>query len=380
MARHEPARPPSDVPAAAAGGPAELDAGDRARWLVPGIVLLGILAVGSLAALSSPTLRSPPEASLYDGDWTSALEAELMDGTFLGAAATAAWGVIDLTVFGQGLPGVLVGSDGWLFTTEEFAASEVDARFTTPTPIGEIRSVRERLTGDGVELVVVLVPAKARVHDEALGRYALPPDAEARYGVLRSTLREAGVGVVDGAAAMDAVPAGEARFLRTDTHWTPAGARAVAERTARRIERVAAGAPWLGRTPHRIEPRETLRVEGDLLAFVPLGPFAGAVAPPPDRVAPFEAVREGGPGTDLFAEPDLAVTLVGTSYSADARWGFADALRGALGAGVLVAASEGSGPFDPMRSYLDGEAYRSSRPDVVVWEIPERYVWPEVGW
>jgi len=378
MPRDEPRTTPSDGPAL--GSAVGADATYRARTRVPGIALLVVLAGGFLTALTSPALRSPPEASLLDGAWTSALEAELMEETVLGSAATAAWGVIDLTVFGQGLPGVLVGSEGWLFTTEEFAASEVDARFTTPAPIEEIRSVHERLARDGVELFVVLVPAKARVHDASLGRYVLPADAEARYGVLRSALREVGVRVVDGADAMAHLPEGDPRFLRTDTHWTPAGARAVAERTADRIGRAVAGAPWLGRTPYRIESRATLRVEGDLLAFVPLGPFADAVGPPPDRIATFGAVREGGAGGDLFGAPDLPVTLVGTSYSADERWGFADALREALGADVLVAASEGAGPFDPMRSYLGGEAYRSTPPDVIVWEVPERYAWPEVGW
>lgn len=378
MPRDEPGTTPSDGPVL---GPAVgAGATHRARPLVPGIALLVVLAGGFLTALTSPALRSPPQASLLDGAWTSALEAELMEETILGAAATAVWGAIDLTVFGQGLPGVLVGSDGWLFTTEEFAAAEVDARFTTPTPIDEIRSVHERLADDGVELFVVLVPAKARVHDASLGRYALPPDAAARYGVLRSALRGAGVRVVDGADAMARVSPGEPRFLRTDTHWTPAGARAVAEGTAERIGRVAAGAPWLGRTPYRIEPRGTLEVEGDLLAFVPLGPFADAVGPSPDRIETFGAVRERGAGGDLFGEPDLPVTLVGTSYSADERWGFADALREALGADVLVAASEGAGPFDPMRIYLGGAAYRSTPPDVIVWEVPERYAWPEVGW
>jgi len=372
---HDESRTKRSDGAAAGGGMAY-----RARPLVPGIALLIVLAAGFLTTLSSPALRSPPEASVLDGAWTSALEVELMEETVLGSAATAVWGAIDLAVFGQGLPGVLVGSEGWLFTTEEFAASEVDERFTTPAPIEEIRSVQERLSDDGVELFVVLVPAKARVHDASLGRYALPPDAEARYLVLRSTLRGAGVRVVDGADAMTGVPAGDPRFLRTDTHWTPAAARAVAERTAERIARVAAGAPWLGRTPYRIESEATLEVEGDLLAFVPLGPFADAVGPPPDRIATFGAVREGGAGGDLFGDPDLPVTLVGTSYSADERWGFADALRGALGADLLVAASEGAGPFEPMRSYLRGEAYRSTPPDVIVWEVPERYAWPEVGW
>lgn len=347
---------------------------------VPAVVLIAVLAIGFLAALASPVLRSPPEAELWDGSWTAAVEEELLEGSALRSVATTTWGALDLLVFRQGLPGVLVGRDGWLFTTEEFAPGEVAERFTTESPVAEIRSAATRLEADGVDLQVVLIPAKARVHEEALGRYRLPEAAEARYGVLKATLQEAGVDVVDGAAAMAGASGGESLFLRTDTHWTPAGARAVAARVAERIEARHAGSEWLGAHSYDLEADGETQVEGDLLAFVPLGPLAGAVGPEPDRVTMVHAVQTGGEDGGILGDVHLPVTLVGTSYSADPRWGFADALRAGLGSDVLVAADEGAGPFDPMWAYLEGEAYRTSRPDVVVWEIPERYAWPELGW
>jgi alginate O-acetyltransferase complex protein AlgJ len=68
------------------------------------------------------------------------------------------------------------------------------------------------------------------------------------------------------------------------------------------------------------------------------------------------------------------VALVGTSYSQDERWGFADALKVALGADVLNVAARGEGPFAPMRAYLEGETVVDVPPELVVWEIPERYL------
>lgn len=344
-----------------------------------GVVLIVVLVLGFLTVSTGPTLRSPPRASLVDGSWTTALEDDLMDGTLLRSVATTTWGVLDLVVFRQGLPGVLVGRDGWLFTTEEFARSAVAERFTTAAPLQEIRSAAERLEADGVDLVVVLVPSKARVQEEQLGRYTLPAAAERRYDVLLEALRGSGVATVDGAAAMARAPADVEPFLRTDTHWTPAGAQAVAARTAERLRARHDGAAWLDATSYALRSEGSLRVEGDLLSFVPLGPFAGTIGPEADRIPNVRAVRTGGGGGGILGPVELPVTLVGTSYSADDRWGFADALRAGLGSDVLVAATEGDGPFDPMQSYLNGEAYANARPDVVVWEIPERYAWPEVG-
>lgn len=374
MARRKPASFDADLPASGAAGEA------RVRSHLPALVLIAVLTVGFLTAVGSPTLRSPPEADPWDGSWAAAVEEELLDGSALGSVATTTWAAIDLLVFGQGLPGVLVGRDGWLFTTEEFGPGAVEGRFTTPSPVAEIRSAAETLEDDGVDLLVVLVPAKARVHDEALGRYVLPDRADARYGILKAQLGEAGVRVVDGAAAMASAGGEGPLFLRTDTHWTPAGAQAVAARVADRVEDRHRGADWLGETPFTLESEGVTRVEGDLLAFVPLGPLAGELGPEADRIPQLHAVQTGGEEGGILGDVRLPVTLVGTSYSADARWGFADALRAELGADVLVAATEGEGPFDPMRAYLAGEAYANTRPEVVIWEIPERYAWPEVGW
>ena len=84
------------------------------------------------------------------------------------------------------------------------------------------------------------------------------------------------------------------------------------------------------------------------------------------------AAGSGGPG--LFGEIVIPVTLVGTSYSGDPRWAFEDALRLELGLDVLNVAAEGEGPFEPMREYLRSEAISEVSPDLVVWEIPERYL------
>jgi alginate O-acetyltransferase complex protein AlgJ len=78
--------------------------------------------------------------------------------------------------------------------------------------------------------------------------------------------------------------------------------------------------------------------------------------------------------TDLFGDEDIPVTLVGTSYSANSKWGFADFLKENFGTDVLNAADEGMGPFETMKKYLNDGAFKKTPPKLVVWEIPERYL------
>ena len=68
------------------------------------------------------------------------------------------------------------------------------------------------------------------------------------------------------------------------------------------------------------------------------------------------------------------VAVVGTSYSADSRWSFTEALKISLQADVLSVAAAGEGPFAPMAEYLESDTLSELPPQLVIWEIPERYV------
>jgi alginate O-acetyltransferase complex protein AlgJ len=169
-------------------------------------------------------------------------------------------------------------------------------------------------------------------------------------------------------------------YLRTDTHWTPQGARVAARTLAAEIGPVldARGSP---RAAYGTAPGGTREVAGDLLTFVPLGPWQ-ARGPGPDRVEEpvtelreQPSVEEGAAG--LFSDLRIPVALVGTSYSASPISRFESALRDALNADVLNVAEEGKGPFAPMDAYLASPVIDDPRPDVVVWEIPERYLVPD---
>ncbi|MNY45936.1 Alginate biosynthesis protein AlgX precursor [compost metagenome] len=76
----------------------------------------------------------------------------------------------------------------------------------------------------------------------------------------------------------------------------------------------------------------------------------------------------------LFADNEIPVALVGTSYSANPNWNFVGALQQALQSDVANYAEDGHGPVLPMLKYLQSDAFKNSPPQVLIWEFPERYL------
>lgn len=331
-----------------------------------GIFLIATMGLGFVAALMAEDTFAPLDASVLDGSWAAAWEDRLDDGFAPAEWGVTFWGVIEYAVFHQGRPGVVIGEDDWLFTAEEFE-HHPDRQATIARNLDRIAEVQAKLDARGVRLVVALLPAKARIYDD---KVQLPDYARAAYPDMKAALASRGVAVVDLEA-----PLREARqtadvFCATDTHWTPYGAHVAARSVA------AAVSDWTPPSGGHWESRQEgeLTVEGDLLAYVPLGPWQGSLGPGPETVP--DRVVEGAPPAagGLFGDVEIPVTVVGTSYTADERWGFADELKAALQADVLAAASEGAGPFEPMRDYLQDESFLQTPPQLIVWEVPERYL------
>jgi alginate O-acetyltransferase complex protein AlgJ len=212
---------------------------------------------------------------------------------------------------------------------------------------------------------------------EHLGwQHRLDPALRGRYASILAGLERAGVTAPDLLTVLAEASRHTDVFLRTDTHWSPQGAAAAAQALAGpvRTELDRRGVPRSPWVTVRGEPRER---RGDLLAFLPFGPLAAALGPRPDMVVTVSTEPATAPddsGAGLFGELRIPVALVGTSYSAEGAWNFDGALRHATASDVLKVAEEGKGPFAPMERYLASPALEDPRPDVVVWEIPERYL------
>lgn len=342
------------------------------RWL-PGGFLLGVIGVGAvLTAASSGFLELPQGKNVVRGEWMAAYEKNLDASLPWRDSAVNLWGTVNYRLFGEAREGVIVGTDGWLYTSEEFQTAPGDAR-EIDAKLAYVEQVRDELARDGARLVVALVPAKARVYPEHLGRVRVPGVKANVYEDFRHRLERAGILAPDLFRVMQAKKqrSAEDLFFRTDTHWTPYGAAVVAQALT-----PAVNTPGLDLPPARYEVRVRPPTErrGDLFRYLPA---SGNAAPAPDTFRELEYNRTNEGGAGLLGDQTFAVTLVGTSYSApgeDNVWHFDLALARELGTDLLNVAQEGQGPVVPMREYLRSQDRQDNPPRVVVWEIPERFL------
>lgn len=341
----------------------------RFGWL-PGVFLLVILVAGAAASLLTPaTYRWPREGSFLQGEQAARYEEAFNEALPFRDAAVAIWGVLEYALFREGREGVVVGRGGWLFTDEEFAFYDEGAA-ETARKLAYIGEVRDALAERNVALVVALVPDKARVYREFVGR-ALPSYTQGRYEDFRQGLLARNIATPNLLGALTSAKAQGQTYLRTDTHWTPVGAEVAAAALAEALRR--ADVPGLFGSAYTTEITGTEPYRGDLFNFLPLGALQGRLGPGGEELEGRQTTSEGD-GGGLFGAQTIPVTLVGTSYSADERWNFTGALQAALGADVLNLATEGRGPLPPMREYLESPELQDAPPSVVVWEIPERYL------
>lgn len=336
------------------------------------IALLGFaasLAVGAwvnvafLASGAAPRPSSFTTAEWLDGEATAAIDRAYDEALPFRDLGIDLFGSLSWALFEEGRPGVVVGEYGWLFSREDYE-NDAGSPVRTAAAVEAIEGVARLLSARGVALVVALVPPKALVGGEAV-RFPLPDEPRERTERARSALTAAGIAVPDLATAL----APSTSFLSNDTHWTSAGAL----RAAAAVAEAANGLVDLPRTPFTAESQASTDHVGDLTRYVRAAFARPSSLPPPDTLAPIMAVGDVDADT-LFGGPATApVALVGTSYSADARFSFEAALKIALQADVQNFAKEAGGPFQPMADYL-AETAGEEPPKLVVWEIPVRYL------
>lgn len=317
--------------------------------------------------------------NILNGKWALSYETAFNKSVDIYQPSIDTWGLFNYLLFQEGRDGVLIGEDGWLFTKEEFDYSPHQAK-EVEEKIEYIKEVHDRLAARNVKMVVALIPAKARIYKENLGRYNFPSYKDGIYKQSERELQSRGIAVADIYDAMKNRADREKLFLKTDTHWTPQGAAVAADAVAKEIKAEFPDLSLESSTFKTVSGAPIVH-NGDLLRYLPLGMLGDEIGPAPDRIFPVETVKLendiGGKSVDendLFGTEKLPVTLVGTSYSANPRWNFDGFLKEALHAEVLNAADEGRGPFETMKEYLEDDSFKINPPELVVWEIPERYL------
>ncbi len=285
------------------------------------------------------------------------------------------WALINYSLFREGRVGVVIGEESWLYTLDEVKDYPEAAQDLT-TNLAAIDAVAAHVRAQGSDLLVALVPEKAAIYSEYLGPRRVAPIHSQLYAQVVNQLRGQGVVVVDTTDALINAKQTATTFLKSDTHWTPFGAEVVAKEIAQTLKN-SLHHPLLEQQVFSSQDDEPTHFQGDLLNYIPLGIFSEWVDVSADQLVKTRtqvATSTATAADDLFGESSADIALVGTSYSANANWNFAGALKQHLGTDLVNYAQEGKGPFVPMTDYLNSAEFTNAPPALVIWEIPVRFL------
>ena len=291
-------------------------------------------------------------------------------------------------LLGAGGDQVRIGQQGWLFLTDELKFEGDDgrqgAKIAANNPeeslkerIKFVGQVASRLERQGVTLVVALVPDKARVYQSQLKGQGYPQYNASKYQTALAQLAKNKVPSVDLLDPLIQAKSSQEVFYKTDTHWNQMGAQIAAQQIAAKIAKLnIALAPTSFET--KLSADKTQRV-GDLIRLMGLETIPNSLRPLPDFEAAATTTEtkseaasaaSASPSLGLFGDSAVSVALVGTSYSL--RGNFHGYLRASLGTKVLNTAKDGGGFLQALTAYVQDDSFKTSKPKVIVWEIPER--------
>jgi len=323
---------------------------------------IAVLAGGIGTAGLFQTDLNRYDRPLWDGQYQRRVEGGFTENLPFRSTAIHIWNAFGYGVLGQTSNEVISGQEGWLFTAEEFRPPEKHD-FEA-----ELLSALEVLALYDIRLIPVIVPDKARIYADMLD-HPRPADLEARYSRLQSLLQRHELPAPDLNQKLMAGRATAETYLKTDTHWSPQGARIAAVAVAQALNVTSDGG-------FRTTVSEPVPFNGDLLAFIETGPFRSFTGPLPEQIRPYTTFSTAGADT-LFGPSDAPIALIGTSFSARAEFNFAGFLSQETGLGLISYATEGEGPFLPMQRFLRALPELDSLPEIAIWEIPERYIYTE---
>jgi len=138
----------------------------------------------------------------------------------------------------------------------------------TDNPVTAITNFKKQLSAMGIDLIVVLMPAKPSIYPDVLNA-SIKPDMSGKIGTtmgIIELLRDQGVDAIDLFSAFaqeraNDAAAGDSMYLSKDTHWRARGVRTAAHVIAERIRQM----PWFteGTTEYVLDSVDIDRV-GDV--------------------------------------------------------------------------------------------------------------------
>ena len=344
-----------------------------------GVVFVVFLAVSFASSLwlliSGKVQMLPPDLTrdgVLHGEVTHKIAKQLSEAGVPRKAADLERGASWLMLHDTGAR-VRPGCDGWLFLTDEMRINR-HAQANAQIKAAAVRDIQQQLSLRGIRLLVAVVPDKSRIASGQLCDLRRPVQLHNRAVAWVEALNKAGVSALDLAPALQSL--GSEAYLRTDTHWSEAGASAAAKAIAVRVQAMGITA-----TPHKdyeTALQDPARRPGDLVRLAGLEWLPAGLQPAAESVAASRFSEKAGESQgdadsldDLFGDDNLPnVALIGTSFSRNSN--FAGFMQQALGAPIGDFARDGGEFSGGANNYFNNPAFKQTPPALVIWEIPER--------
>jgi len=273
-----------------------------------------------------------------------------------GAVCAAAGTAINLPDDLKYTGGFQAGRDLAVFTAYEQHSKSL----LTPESSSYLTRMNSLLQAKGTTLAFLIVPPRAVV----LASFNTSPlfnaaTLRANYSARLEQLQRTGMIVPDTLHALEALKPEDTFFMR-DTHWTPAGAEAVAQAVAKAVPNmVDAQAGYSTRVTGVAEHKGNYSFPLNKLCGTPIVP---------ERLEQRETTSAS---VSLLDDSVPEIALVGSSFSnrsGQDLFNFAGALRQAFGRDVLNAAVDGGGFDASILAYLESASFRQHPPRLLIWE------------
>ena len=336
----------------------------KANGVIFALALAAMFVYSLPPVLSFARAQSDSWSLFVDGKLLRKFEQVYDRRFFLREPSVELWADARFQLFGEGTQGVVLGTDGWLYTSQEYRVpNDLDANLASQ--LAQIAKVEQQLAEHGKHLVLLPLPMKLDIY-AAHAERAFDPRVASLYERFVADLQLRRLDVVPLRDAYLRNLAGPRLFLKSDTHWSPDGARLSAYELARQRPRL------LGDQVYVSHKAGAKTVKGDLMNYLQfdyarLAPQFGA-----NPIELYETLKAAQNSEELFGEQAQSLLLVGTSYSKIDDWNFVGFLKEALNRDLLSVAVEARGPFEAMNQFLASDQLHNPQVDTVIWEFPLR--------
>jgi alginate biosynthesis protein AlgX len=259
------------------------------------------------------------------------------------------------------------GNNGYLLYAGDFSPNN----FAIDGRTQYYGQLDQALKSKGIQLIVSPLPSRTIVYPEVLDKNQPLQNtyntdvARENYRKSFQRLTDLGLHTTDllsTAITQRQVDDSKNLYFTRDYHWTSEGAKLYAQSTAREVMKFEA---------YRSLPKEKFTNTYDhsenaesRLAYL-LQTVCGTKTPP-ETINVFETTHEGG---SLLGDDSNPVVMVGSSFSADAKYNFEGFLKEALSSDVMNVAVSGGGYNASLEAYLLSKEYANEKPKFLIWEF-----------